>query len=107
MAGIHADWFADPKTLRIVVACTLALALAVRVLARVLVERLLRINRTKRNFRYRIPLALAYPARANVGETLPPISRVPSVMARRPSREAPIANAPQGDAPALVDRDKP
>jgi hypothetical protein len=107
MAGIHADWFADPKTLRIIVACTLALALAVRVLARVLVEHLLRINRRKRNFGYRIPLALAYPARANVRETPRPISRVPSVVAQPSLREAPIAKTPHGDAPAVADRDKP
>jgi hypothetical protein len=97
MAGIHADWFADPKTLRIIVACTLALALAVRVLARVLVKHLLRINRRKRNFRYRIPLARAYPARANVRETPRPISRVPSVVAQLSLREAPIAKTPHGD----------
>jgi hypothetical protein len=107
MAGIHADWFADPKTLRIIVASTLALALGVRVLASLLVERLLRINRRKRNFRYRIPLALAYPAWANVRETRRPISRAPSVVARLSLREAPIAKTPQGDAAAMADRDKP
>jgi hypothetical protein len=107
MAGIHADWFADPKTLRIILACTLALALAVRVLASVLVKHLLRINRRKRNFRYRIPLALAHPARANVRENRRPISRVPPVVAQPPLGEALIAKTPQGNAEAMADGEKP
>ena len=106
MAGIHADWFADPKTIRIIVACTLALALAIRVLANSLVEHFLRINRRKSNFRYRIPLAFANRARTNARGTLRPISRIPAVTERLPLREAPIAETPQGDAAAMADRDK-
>jgi hypothetical protein len=107
MAGIHADWFADPTTLRIIVACTFALALTVRVLASVLVQHLLRINRRKRNFRYRIPLALTHPARADVRGIRGPISRVPSGVTRPPLNKAPITEKAQSDAPAMADLDQP
>jgi len=61
MTGNHADWLTDPRTLRFAVAGTFALALMLRVLAGFLVQRLLRVNRKKRNFRYRIPLARVHP----------------------------------------------
>jgi hypothetical protein len=107
MTGIHAHWFADPGTLRIVVACTFALALTIRVLARILVQHLLRINRRKSSFRYRIPLQPAHPARAHVRGTRGTIARLPSVAVRPPLREAAIARRPKDDAPAMADLDKP
>jgi hypothetical protein len=106
MTAIHDDWFANPGTLRIVVACTFALALTVRVLARILVQHALRINRRKSSFRYRIPLQAAHPARARVRGTRGAIARVPSVAVRPPLREAPIARTRQDDAPAMADLDK-
>jgi hypothetical protein len=107
MTGIHADWFADPKTLRIVVASTFALALTIRVLARILVQHLLRMNRRKSSFRYRLPLRPAHPARAHVRGTRGAIAGLPSVAVRPPLRQAPIARTPQDDAPAMADLDKP
>ena len=104
MTGNHANWFADPGTLRIVVACTFALALTIRVLARILARHLLRIHRRKSSFRYRIPL---HPARANVRGMRRAIARVPSVAVRPPLRAAPIARTPQDDAPAMADLDQP
>ena len=104
MTGIHARWFADPGTLRIVVAVTFALALAIRVLARILLRHLLRINRRKRSFRYRIPLQ---PARAHLGGSRGAIATVPSVAVRPPLREASMARRPQDDAPAMADLDRP
>jgi hypothetical protein len=85
MTGIHANWFADPATLRIVVACTFALALTIRVLACILARHLLRIHRRKSGFRYRIPL---HPARAHVRGNRGAIARVPSVAVRPPLRAA-------------------
>lgn len=107
MTGIHADWFADRGTLRIVVACTFALALTIRVLARILVQHFLRAHRRKSSFRYRIPLQPAHPARAHVRRTRGAIATVPSVAVWPPLREAPIARTPQDDAPAMADLDKP
>jgi hypothetical protein len=107
MIGIHAQWFADPGTLRIVAACTFALVLTIRVLARILVQHLLRTNRRKSSFRYRIPLQPAHPARARVRGARGAIARVPSVAVRPTLREAPIARRSQDDAPAMADLDKP
>jgi hypothetical protein len=107
MTGIHANWFADPATLRIVVACTFALALTIRVLACILARHLLRIHRRKSSFRYRIPLHPAHPARAHVRGIRGAIARVPSVAVRPPLRAAPIARTPQDDAPAMADLDQP
>jgi hypothetical protein len=107
MTGIHADWFADPGTVRIVVACTLALALTVRVLARILIQHALRMNRRKKSFRYRIPLQPARPARAQVRGARGAIAGLPSVAVRPPLREAANARTPQVDAPAMADLDKP
>jgi hypothetical protein len=75
MTGIHADWLTDPQKVRIVVVSTFALALVVRALAGFLVQRLVEINRRKRNFRYRIPLALAHPrrSRASAGSGAEPM----------------------------------
>jgi hypothetical protein len=67
MTGIHADWLTDPKKVRIVVASVFALAMVVRAIAGVLVQRLLKINRSKRGFRYRIPLTLVHRRRSRMG----------------------------------------
>jgi len=107
MTGIHAAWFADPGALRIVVACTFALALTIRVLARLLVQRLLRIHRRKSSFRYRIPLQPGHAARTHVRRTRGAIARAPSVAVRPPLREAPIARTSQDEAPAMADPDQP
>jgi hypothetical protein len=80
------------------------LALTIRVLARILVQHLLRINRRKSSFRYRIPL---HPARAHVRGTRGAIATVPSVAVRPSLREPPIARRPQDDARAMADLDKP
>ena len=106
MTAIHDDWFANPGTLRIVVACTFALALAIRVLARILLRHLLRIHRRKRSFRYRIPLQPVQPARAHL-RGRGAHATVPSVAVRPPLREAPMARRPQDDAPAIADLDRP
>jgi len=56
MPGIQSSLLASPAGVRILVGCTFVLALVVRVLARVFIQRVLRTNERKQSFRYRIPL---------------------------------------------------
>jgi hypothetical protein len=64
MTGMQADWFTDPRTVHIVVVSIFALALLARTLAGFMVQRLLRMNRKMRSFRYRVPLTLLHPKRS-------------------------------------------
>jgi hypothetical protein len=92
MTGIHADWLTEPQKIRIVVVSTFALALTVRALAGFLVQRLLDMNRKKRNLRYRIPLALAHSRRS---------------WASAGSGDEPMRGTPGRDSGATISRSAP
>ena len=60
MTGVQPGLFGGRATLSILVACTLAMALVVRVVALLLVRQVVKIQRRKKGFRYRIPLGSAH-----------------------------------------------